>query len=1505
MIRSSAYHAAILAVLLPVGAAAQDDDDGTFLERLLERNLSGEGIDVRVIGFRGALSSEATLDRLTVADDDGIWLTLEDVVLDWNRGALLRGRFSVDTLRAGSIALERLPGGGGAEDDLPAPESSGFSLPELPVSVNIGEIVSPAISIGAPVFGVAAEFSLEGSVSLADGEGETVLDIVRTDGQEGELRLDAGYSNATNVLDISLVLNEAADGILATVAGLPGQPSVDLTVDGEGPLDTFAATLSFATDGVERLGGDVSIGATGDTPAEDGTLPFAATLAGDVAPLFLPAYAEFFGPRIALDLSGLRQADGALDFERFRLTAQAIDLDGALSLGPTGLPVAFQLEGAIAAEDGQPVLLPIPGDPTRVGRIDLVAGFDAADGERWTADLTVAGLDRPGFSAESLELDGTGTIPAPGTPADAQVFTADLDFAARALDLGDPAAEEALGEAVTGRLSLSRTGSQPLEISELSIDGETYGAEASGTLDIADRDLTIDGRLSLNARDLSEFAGLARRPLDGSAELDIEGRGALLGGDLAVRLSGQTRDLVVGIPEADRLLAGQSELSLAASRGPNGIEIEDLSVATPAVTAKASGAIRSDRTQVQVSGRLADGALILPGLDGPLELTAEVAQAEVLWTVVADVAGPALTGSADARFELGADAPVFDGTVALSTPSLAPFADLAGLPRLAGAVDATVEGRAAADLSAFDLVVSADARGLTTGLSEIDAAHGGRVRIEADAARDGTVLRIDRLRAETATAEAIGAGRIDNLRGPLVPPDIEGLFVEPTARFDGTVSVTSRDLSTLATLSGRDGLAGRLGLTLTGSLAADLSDFDLDIDVEGGGLVTGIAAVDPLLAGGLSASLEAARPEGGAVTIEGLRAATDTLDATVTGTVTGLPRALLPDTAAILAADPAPVFAGALRLGDTDLSEFAGIASLPGLSGILTSTAEGRVAFDLSEAEIALSARGQGLATGIAAADGYLGGRTTLDLDAALSEGTVTLRRAQVATPALTVDGDGSFGEDGGRVDADIVLADVGRVVPGLSGPLRVDASASSATGDRWSVDADATGPAGLTLAADGDVAGDGSDLDIEVTGSAPLALANQFITPRSVEGEARFDLRVDGPPALASVAGDVTIAGARFVAPTLNLVLEDLRGTIGLNGSRATIDLAAATQGGGGVTVSGPVGLSPPFPADIRLDLQNARFSDPQLFETTLRGQVALSGPLTGGANITGDVALGATEVRVPAGATGGTAPIPDIVHIREPADSLATRRRAGLLDVGDANGGGGPGFGLDVVIRAPEQIFIRGRGLDAELGGQIRIRGTTNEVIPAGQFSLLRGRLDILGKRLTLEEGAFTLEGSLDPFIRLVAEADAGDYDVFVIVVGPASEPQIQFRSEPELPEDEVVARLLFDRGIQNLSPLQAAQLASAVATLTGRGGEGLLGGIREGFGLDDLDVTSDGDGNVGVRAGKYLSENVYTDLVVNSDGTTEIELNLDITPSLTVTGSADNNGDTGIGIFFERDY
>ena len=86
----------LFAILFPLSVMAQsaaeisqqESDDRGFLTRLLERNLSSAGREVVIDGFQGALSSRATFDRITIADRDGVWLTLNDGAIQWNRSAL-------------------------------------------------------------------------------------------------------------------------------------------------------------------------------------------------------------------------------------------------------------------------------------------------------------------------------------------------------------------------------------------------------------------------------------------------------------------------------------------------------------------------------------------------------------------------------------------------------------------------------------------------------------------------------------------------------------------------------------------------------------------------------------------------------------------------------------------------------------------------------------------------------------------------------------------------------------------------------------------------------------------------------------------------------------------------------------------------------------------------------------------------------------------------------------------------------------------------------------------------------------------------------------------------------------------------------------------------------------------------------------------------------------------------------------------------------------------------
>jgi translocation and assembly module TamB len=140
---------------------------------------------------------------------------------------------------------------------------------------------------------------------------------------------------------------------------------------------------------------------------------------------------------------------------------------------------------------------------------------------------------------------------------------------------------------------------------------------------------------------------------------------------------------------------------------------------------------------------------------------------------------------------------------------------------------------------------------------------------------------------------------------------------------------------------------------------------------------------------------------------------------------------------------------------------------------------------------------------------------------------------------------------------------------------------------------------------------------------------------------------------------------------------------------------------------------------------------------------------------------------------------------------------------------------------------------------------------------------------------------------------------------VRGRVSDPQVSFSSQPELPQDEVLARLIFNRSISELSALQIAQLAAAAAELAGGSNTSLVGSLRDATGLDDLDIITDSEGNTAVRAGRYIRDNVYLGVEAGAAGSTRGTINLDITEDLKARGSVGSDGDSSLGLFYERDY
>jgi translocation and assembly module TamB len=238
-------------------------------------------------------------------------------------------------------------------------------------------------------------------------------------------------------------------------------------------------------------------------------------------------------------------------------------------------------------------------------------------------------------------------------------------------------------------------------------------------------------------------------------------------------------------------------------------------------------------------------------------------------------------------------------------------------------------------------------------------------------------------------------------------------------------------------------------------------------------------------------------------------------------------------------------------------------------------------------------------------------------------------------------------------------------------------------------------------------------------------------------------------------------------------------------------------------------------------------------------------------------------------------------------------------------ASGGGPSGIALDIAVHAPRQIFVRGRGLDAELGGSLQLRGSTASIVASGSFELIRGRLDILTQRIALDRGIITFAGDLDPIIEFIGTTRSGDVSITVTVSGRASDPEVIFSSIPALPQDEILAQLIFQKGIGELSPLQVARLAAAASELTGGGG-GVLGQLRASTGLDDLDIVVDEEGQAALAAGRYIGENVYLGVQQGTGAeSSRVTIDLDITKDVKARAGYSAEGDSSLGIFFEREY
>lgn len=1433
--------ASVCLLLTGLFAFAQTSFGQRLIAEQVSRALSDVETRAQLAGLQGLIPFDFRLERLRLADAEGAWLEVDDLRMSASPWALLRGRLDIHELSASRLALHRLPPGEDTGDAEP--------LLELPTSVPpviIRSLSVDRLEVGQAVLGEDAVFSLSGRLRTGDAGRvlNATLDLQRSDEDTAQASLEARLNVADRTLALDLEAAETG-GLLAGLTGLPGAGDFTLELAGEGPLADWEGSLRMEAEGLARAEARIALAATDAARLR---------LEGEFepAPGVLPAPADaLVGERLRLALTAAQTGQGRLAIEDLRATTALLALTGSGRLDLAAERVAARASLQIADLSALGGVLDMPLG----GSLDLSADVDGPlmqpEGRLSlaTSDFA-AGQIRAREVRTSLDLAMLERLDEPG--AQVRVLA---EGAAKALRLPPEVTVPPQDLVWQTELSAPVDGAGTLTVKRLAASADHVRLTARGTLDAAT--LGGEAQVTLAIDDLAPFAQPYGQTVAGAAEFEATlalGAGAEL---ISIDMYGRADELS-GLPEGVGTLVGTSPTLEA-----NAIVVPDDGIDVTHVRVEGSEVVLDGELELALPEQALNGALTLdlPRL-----------------APVSPLLGVELDGPLTVRAQLGGviDHPAIE--VAAHSPGLLVAGEHIDALALTGEVEGTPEAAAGRLRLAVtyreieaELASGFELRAPALDLSDL-ALRAPRTRVDG-------ALSID---LERQLVEGELSGRIEELRAlaALLPVRLAGaLDLEARASAENgaqTVALAVRaddvvsDFGRLRRLGLQATLADALG---TPRIAADLTLNGLDrgeVELTRGSLRA--EGTPPALDLTFSAAGNAHAPydlDGRAAIALGDQIRVEVAE--VSGSFADEPLDLAGPTTVTLAGGDIAVDGFDLRLGQARL---AGAFALGAQEVAANAT--------LERLPLALLARFDGPEL-----RGQMAGRLSLQGGADNPTGSVQLDATGVALASPT-------------------FADVPPAGLSLSGTLearrlRLDLRGEGVT--ERPIRASAELPLLVDLAAGAfEVPGEG-----QVAGSldAELALARLAdilaLDDQRLEGPLLADLRVGGTVAEPVIDGTVRIDRALYENGTTGTVLRDLNLLVTADRRTIAIERFSATDGGRGrLAGEGKVELDPAadYPVDLRLRLEQARLVARDDIVATATGELALDGSVTA-PELGGVVTVNRAEISIPERLGPSVAVIP-VEEIGRNAPSSPSQ----------GHGNGGPSdftLRLDLRVDLPNQVFVRGRGLDSEWQGRLQIAGTATEPLVSGTLQVRRGGFELLGHRFDLRQGTIEFDGQSppDPELRVDAVTRAEEITVVVRMTGAATAPEFQLDSEPSLPEDEVLARLLFNRETSELGPADAVRLAAAVNTLRG-GGLDLLGRARQTLGLDTLGVSGEGLQDGQVRAGKYLNDRVFVEVGKGAaEESEDVRVEVEILPNLSLDADTNAQAQSGIGLKWRFDY
>ena len=952
----------------------------------------------------------------------------------------------------------------------------------------------------------------------------------------------------------------------------------------------------------------------------------------------------------------------------------------------------------------------------------------------------------------------------------------------------------------------------------------------------------VHGRLEVTARSLSRFAALAGGALKGEARLTADLDGAPRYGALTATVDAQATNFTTAFPMIDRVTGGNLRLTGAARATPGGgFGFTDLMASGAHGSARLNGDFGRDKVDLNAAIDMPQASVLDPRVSGKAEI----------------------------------------------------IATLTGVPDdLNAALKATLgEGRLL-DRKTSGVTLDAQATHIIG-------------QIEANASASGDIDGHQLQGSAHVLKTADGGWRVDNLALSLA-----------SAKLAGNVAIGSDQLAN-----------GELSFS-----AANLDDLSPLVLTRMSGALQ--AKVSASAAGGRQAVALVAssdRMTFGANRLEGLKVDLNTGDLWGARSVSGVARLARAEVAGQTISNAKLTATGQGDLSDLDFTGsvfgFA-LAAHGRLAGgppirldldTFTAQRSGRRIALAGPAAITYGSNGLDIANLDLRVDSgrlSLSGRAGSTLDLRASATGLPLAALDLVSPGLgasgTADGEatirGTPADPSGDWRIRLRQVTLPQTRANALPPLDMTASGRLA-GGRTSVEATANagGANSLRVTGSAPLTSEGA-LDLRIDGRIDAGLANNALSlsGRRMTGALTLALQLRGTIAKPQALGSVRLANGEFRDDQTGFRLTGIAGILVANGDTIRINrLSGATPDGGTIAATGDMRLDPAagFPGSIRVTGRHAQVVANTVVAATADLALTVSGRLAEKPNVDGRITIVSMDITVPERFSSVSAPIPGTKHVNptptararltEIARAKAVRGRAPLFDAT-----------LNMTISAANRIFVRGRGIYAEVGGSLHVAGSARDPQVKGGFDLLRGSLTLIGQRLVFTRGQVRFHGDVIPDLDLVAETNAADITARIAVTGPATQPAFAITSQPSLPQDEILSRILFQRPSGSLSGFQALELANAVATLSGS--FDAFEGLRKTLGVDSLDISTSATGGALVGVTRAINDRISVGVTTGArPWDNGVNVNLDVTRHLRLQAGVDASGGSSAGVGAEWEY